>query len=209
MELSQAIKQRRMVRSFSPEPVPDDLIDTLISYARKAPSAGNTTGWAAITLTDQRSMSLLWDAVTDAEWRAMSDRWRGLSKAPAAIIMLTDPANYTGRYSMPDKYASGLGNPPHGGGEGAWDVPYWFVDAGYASMLIMLGACEAGVGTLFLGNFRGERQLKEAFDIPDSWRYVGTILLGYDDGNGYPSPSVKKKRKNLVFNGHWQQEGSA
>ncbi len=208
MELSEAIKKRRMVRSFSPESIPDELIDRLISYARNAPSAGNTAGWAAIALTDQHSMSLLWDAVTDTEWRATSKRWEGLSKAPAAIVMLANPANYTSRYSMPDKSASGLGNPPHGGGEDSWPVPYWFVDAGSASMLIMLGAHEAGIGSLFLGNFRGEKRLKETLGIPDSWRYIGTILLGYDDGNDYASQSVKNRRNNLVFHGRWQQENN-
>ena len=195
-----------MVRSFSAKPIPGDTIDALISYARKAPSAGNTPGWAAITLTDTHSMSLFWDAVTDAEWRATSRRWNGLSKAPAAIVMLTNPINYTDRYSMPDKSSSGLGNPPHGDGESAWPVPYWFVDAGFASMLIMLGAQEAGLGALFLGNFRGEGRLKEVLGIPDPWRYAGTILLGYDDGNGHASPSIKNKRANLVFNGRWQEQ---
>ena len=42
------------------------------------------------------------------------------------------------------------------GQEVEWVVPYWYVDAAFATMTLLLGATEAGIGAAFLGNFRGE-----------------------------------------------------
>ncbi|MHB8263866.1 MAG: nitroreductase family protein [Acidimicrobiales bacterium] len=205
MDLSSIINSRRMVRSFSERPLPAGMTTKLASYARAAPSAGNTSGWKAIILEDPYALSSFWKATTDPGWRSRSKRWNGLSRAPAAIVMLTDPKQYTDRYSLPGKVSSGLGTPPNGGGEGAWPIPYWFVDAGFAAMLIMLGATEAGIGSLFLGNFRGESELKELLGIPEPWRHVGTILLGYPDGKDYPSSSIKYRphTEDTICYGRW------
>ncbi len=205
VDIPDIINARRMVRSFSGRPLPAGMTTKLVSYARAAPSAGNTSGWRAIILEDQDSISSFWQAVTDAEWRAKSKRWNGLSRAPAAVVLLTNPKCYTDRYSLPDKISAGLGNPPDGGSEQAWPIPYWYVDAGFAAMLIMLGATDAGLGSLFLGNFRGEPELKRLLGIPEPWRHVGTVLIGYPDGNDYPSPSVRNHPgpNDRIYYGRW------
>ena len=42
MELQDALRRRKMVRSFRREPVPEDLIDWVIASVVHAPSAGYT-----------------------------------------------------------------------------------------------------------------------------------------------------------------------
>ena len=51
MELLQAIKERRTIRRFKPEPVPKELLEQLIKDAMWAPSAMNTQPWKFIVLT--------------------------------------------------------------------------------------------------------------------------------------------------------------
>src|ERR1700681_2867237 len=108
MELSDAVHRRRMVRSFSPDPVPADVVDGVLELACSAPTAGNTGGWDAVVLVGPEETAAFWDATTTADWRARSRRWAGLSRAPVVVAMFVDPDAYQARYRQPDKEASGL-----------------------------------------------------------------------------------------------------
>ncbi len=177
MELSDAVRRRRMVRSFSGDPVPAEVLDGVLELACSAPSAGNTGGWDAVVLAHPEETAVFWDATTTADWRARSRRWPGLARAPVVVALFVDPDAYRARYGAPDKQASGLGSlgteESESGSAGAsgaagasgsrhinaWPVPYWFVDGGFAAMVMLLAATDAGLGACFLGNFRGESAL--------------------------------------------------
>jgi nitroreductase len=85
-------------------------------------------------------------------------------------------------------------------------VPYWFVDTGFAALLLLLGAVDAGLGACFLGNFRGEEALAAALGVPDDRRYAGTVLLGEPGGDDPPSASLARGRRraeDVVHRGRW------
>jgi nitroreductase len=202
MELSDAVGRRRMVRSFSSDPVPAHVVDGVLELACSAPTAGNTRGWDAVVLVGPDETAAFWDAPTTADWRARSRRWAGLSRAPVVVAMFVDPDAYQARYRLPDKEASGLGH----GGPGAWPVPYWFVDGAFAAMVMLLAATDAGLGACFLGNFRGETALRGALGVPDGHRYVGAVLMGRPAGDDPPSPSLargRRPRSETVHRGRW------
>jgi nitroreductase len=201
MELADAVRRRRMVRSFSGEPVPTSVLDGVLELACSAPSAGNTGGWDAVVLAGQEETSSFWDATTTADWRARSRRWPGLARAPVIVALFVDPDAYRARYREPDKRDSGLGddNDP-------WPVPYWFVDGGFAAMVMLLAATDARLGACFLGNFRGEAALRGALGVPDDRRYVGAVLMGEAGGPDPPSSSLARggrHRAEVVHRGHW------
>ena len=50
MELTEAIRSRRMVRSFAADPIDRDTVDGILQAALRAPSAGNTRGVAWLIL---------------------------------------------------------------------------------------------------------------------------------------------------------------
>ena len=50
MELSDAVRRRRMVRAFTEAPVDPATVDHLVDLARRAPSAGHSQGWAFVVL---------------------------------------------------------------------------------------------------------------------------------------------------------------
>jgi nitroreductase len=214
MELSDAVVGRRMVRSFSGEPVPVELLDHVLDLACRAPSAGNTGGWDAVVLVGPNETSTFWDATTTADWRARSRRWPGLSLAPVVVPLFVDPDAYRARYAESDKEASGLGAPVsdieatgvEATGADPWPVPYWFVDGGFAVMVMLLAAADAGLGACFLGNFRGEAALRTALGVPDDRRYVGAVLMGAAGGDDAPSPSLARGRRRaseVVHRGRW------
>jgi nitroreductase len=85
-------------------------------------------------------------------------------------------------------------------------VPYWFGDAAFATMALLLRATEAGLGACFLGSFRGEEALLGALGVPPDWRLFGTVLLGYPDGADHRSPSLSRPGPSAatrVHRGRW------
>ncbi|MHB8681155.1 MAG: nitroreductase family protein [Acidimicrobiales bacterium] len=201
MELADAVRRRRMVRSFEPEPLPPDVLRTLLTLALGAPSAGNLGGWEAVVLEGPEQTAAFWDATTTEDWRRRSRRWDALRHAPVVVVLFADPDAYPARYREPDKAASGLGE-----GVAAWPIPYWHVDAGFAALLLLLGAVDAGLGACFLGNFRGEDRLADVLGVPAGRRYVGAVLLGRPGDDDPPSTSASRPRRTVdeVFHrGKW------
>ena len=65
MELQEAVRTRRMIRSYDPDrPVPRDTLEMLLKLAIRAPSAGHTQGWRFLVLDDITSRSRFWTATT-------------------------------------------------------------------------------------------------------------------------------------------------
>jgi nitroreductase len=192
--------RRRMVRSFSGRQLAPGVADRIVHRAASAPSAGNTGGWATVVLEGPGQTAPFWEATTTESWRSQSRRWPGLSRAPVVVVLFADPAAYLARYSAPDKAGSGLQIAD------AWPIPYWFVDAGMAIMLLLLAAVEAGLGACFLGNFRGEADLRLALGVPGHLRYVGAVLVGEPAGEDPPSTSTARGGRrvdDVVHRGAW------
>ena len=178
-----------MCRSFSTTPLDHDLVMALTDDALRAPSAGNSQGVAVLVLEDDAHRSAYWMASTDAAWREQSKRYRAMSRAPVIVLVLCSPLIYVNRYAAPDKASSGLG-----ASEEVWLVPYWYGDAAFATMALLLGAASEELGAAFLGTFRNEENTLKACEVPDSWRLFGTVLLGHPDGDDHPSASLQRTR---------------
>ena len=199
MELSEAVRRRRMTRNFSGRPLDPDVVDTLLADALRAPSAGNTQGCELVVLTGPVETARYWEATTDEAWRSRSGRFEGLSRAPVVVLPFADPEAYAARYREPDK-ARPDGTPVE------WVVPFWFVDAAHLSMTLLLGAADRRIGAAFLGNFRGEESLRTALGVPERFRWLGAVLLGEAARPDPPSTSLARGRRpfaEVVHRGGW------
>jgi nitroreductase len=198
MELTDAVRRRRMVRAYEARPVPRELVDHLVDLARRAPSAGNTQPWAFVVLEEAQT-SRLWDVSYPVDQRA-GFRWRGLFDAPVVVIPLVSADSYVTRYAEPDKAGSGLGETTD-----AWPVPYWWVDGGMAVQTLLLAAVDAGLGALFFGLFEHERPVLDALGVPSGWRAPGAVTLGWPAPDE-PGLSVNRPRPPLddvLHRGGW------
>lgn len=191
MELTQALRRRRMVRSFRPEALPADEVDAVLDLARRAPAAGNTSAVSWLVLDRPDDVARYWDATLPAARRA-GFRWQGLLRAPVLVVLCTSPQAYVDRYAEDDKAQTGLGR-----GVDAWSVPYWWVDAGMVAQNLLLLAQERGWGACLFGPFDHEGALKAAFGIPDDLRTVATIALGHPGGGDEPGRSASRRRPPL------------
>ena len=59
MDFDELIRDRRSVRAFRPDPVPDEVVDRLLAAAVRAPSAGNLQAWEFVVVRDQETKRLL------------------------------------------------------------------------------------------------------------------------------------------------------
>lgn len=201
MDFDWVVRRRRMVRAFRDEAVPPGVLDCILDVATRSPSAGNSGGWHLVVLEGPEQTGAFWEATTTPDWRIRSRRWEGLARAPVVVALFTSPDAYLERYAEDDKRASGLG-----AGEGAWPVPYWFVDAGMASMALLLAVTDADLGACFLGNFRGESTLASSLGVPAGWRYAGAVVIGHAADDDAPSASLSRGRRQrdvVVHRGRW------
>jgi len=191
-----------MCRSFSPEPVDQAVLEGILAAALRSPTAGNTGGTAWVVLNGPDQTPAYWEATTDSRWRAANPEWaRGLMRAPVVLLSYASAGAYLARYSEPDKARSALGS-----SEAAWPVPYWFGDAAFGVMAVLLCAVEAGLGACVLGNFRGEHALAGALGVPEEWRLFCAVVLGRPAGGDRKSRSLDRPTTPItdrVHRGGW------
>lgn len=189
-----------MTRAFLPDPISHDVLEAVVDAGRRAPSAGNSQGFAFVVLEGLSQTSRYWDA-------SLPERepfgFPGLLVAPALVIVLAHPQAYVARYAEPDKSATGLGE-----GADRWPVPYWTVDAAFAAMLIQLAAIDAGLGVLFFGPFDHEGDVLRALDVPDDHEAIGTIALGWPDTkrdtrSGTSASRARREKSEVIHWGRW------
>ena len=176
------VQGRRMCRSFKTDPVEPAVVEGLLRLAQRAPAAGNTQGWQFLVLDEATAVKRYWEACLPS-WRRDSFPWPGLLLAPVLIVPCAEAGAYLRRYGEADKVARISASPAERTGLGqsveAWGVPYWLVDTAMATMTVLLGAVDAGLGACLFGQFEHEAAVRAAFSVPASEQPVGTIALGW------------------------------
>ena len=200
MQFTDVVQQRRMVRRFRSDQVPSSVIDELLRLAERAPSAGNTWGTHFVVLSGTAETSRYWD-VTLPQQRRSDFAWPGLLQAPVIVLPCGDAAAYVDRYSEDDKAHSGLGEDVRD-----WPIPYWHVDTAMATMTLLHGAVDVGLGALFFGLFGHEAAICREFGIPESVRPIGAVAIGVADEGDRTSRSAARGRpplESFVHRGGW------
>ena len=203
MEFVRAVESRRMTRSFSKEPVSHELIFSLIDLGSRSPSAGKTQGWSVLVLQGD-DVAEYWNLTLPAHKRE-NFAWPHLLDAPVIMLPFANPLAYVERYGEADKEHTGLG-----AGVEAWPTPYWTIDASFAVMTMLLGAQDAGLGTLFFAVFNGAAEMRKHFGVPSELELLGAIALGWPNTaattprNGRSAARQRKDASEIAHFGRWQ-----
>jgi FMN reductase [NAD(P)H] len=170
VEFRKVLSQRRMVRHYVAEPVPEDVLERILGSVRHAPSAGFSQGQRLVVVTEadrRRAIARLLEE--EAHVAEGYEPW--LSSAPVHVVVCTREADYHDRYRKEDKLVEG--------NEIEWPVPYWFVDAGAAMMALLMAAIDEGLASGFLGvPSEKQAEFRRLLDIPDDVAVVGMATLG-------------------------------
>lgn len=205
MDFQDVVRRRRMVRNFEQRPVPAEIVQRILDNGRRAPSAGFSQGFEFLLLDEPEQVGRYWQAVFPEECRHYRDDhgrtavfpWPGLFNAPVIIVPFAHKRTYLDRYAEPDKGWTDRD-------EGRWPAPFWLIDTGFAAMLMLLSAVDAGLGALFFG-IADEGAFRTAFGVPDDYQPIGAIALGYPAADR-PSGSLRRGRRPLetmVHRGRW------
>ena len=176
VEFKDVLKRRRMIRAYEPKPIPPDTLERIVETIRRAPSAGFSQGQRLVVVTEDEHRRQFAAAVGE-EFYVGQGFAPWISGAAALVVVCAREEDYHERYRQPDKLADGE--------EIEWPVPYWYVDAGAAAMLVLLAAIDEGLAAGVFG-VPSERMetVRELLTLPDDVRIVEVITLGYAGEDG-------------------------
>jgi nitroreductase len=199
MEFQEVIRRRRMVRNYDPSrPVPDAVVERLLANALRAPSAGFSQGWAFLVLSTPEERDRFWAATVPES--DQTDSWlRDMRNAPLLVVPLSHKQAYLDRYAEQDKGWTDRD-------EARWPVPYWDIDAGFATLLMLLTAVDEELGACFFGVPPDQTaSFRSAFGVPAEFTPIGCVAVGYPAPDRR-SPSLRRGHRpveEVVHRGSW------
>jgi len=175
MDLMEAIKGRRSIRKYKPDPVSEEALRVLMEAVRWAPSWANTQCWEVIIVRDPNMKSALANTLTKTNPSLSS-----MTEAPLVIVLCGK------------KGVSGFKK-----GEAATVKGDWLMfDTGIAMQTLCLTAHSLGLGTVVVGLF-DHKKAEEILGVPQNAEIVAMTPLGYPAVEG--SAPKRKEPSEFVF----------
>ena len=190
-----------MVRAYSPDPVPRETLERIANTIRRAPSGGFSQGQRFVVVTDPDTRAAIAEAVGE-EYYVEQGFAPWISGAAALMVVCAREEDYHERYRRPDKV-------DEQGEEIEWPVPYWYVDAGKAAMLVLLAAIDEGLaGGVFGVPAERMSRVRDLLGLPDDVALVEVITLGHaaeDAASDRLSSRGTRPRKPLAELVRWER----
>jgi len=175
MNLMEAIKGRRSIRKYRPDPIPEEVLRAVLEAVRWSPSWANTQCWEVIIVKDPKTKSEL--AAT-------------LAKGNPAIASMTDAPLLL--VLCGKKGSSGYYK-----GQAATVKGDWLMfDTGLAMQNLCLAAHSQGLGTVVIGLF-DHKKVEEILGVSQEAEVVAMTPLGYPSAEG--STPKRKEISGFVF----------
>jgi len=169
MHFEELVMRRRTVRRFEDAPVDRSVLETIARPAQRTPSAGFSPGQRVVIVTEREQRRRVAETCGEAGYaEAGFGNW--VSECAAQFIPCVSEQIYHRRYQEADKLDDD-------GREIDWPTPYWWIDAGKTSMVLMLAAHDAGLAAGFAGP-QDVPALKRVLGLPDEFHPVGVIPVG-------------------------------
>ena len=185
MQVMEAIKGRRSVRSFLSDPVTDEQLNFILEAARWAPSWANTQAREFIVVKDQ--------ATKEALSRTLSPNnpsTDAMVQAPIVIAAL-------GRKGLAGFKKGALST----------KLGDWFMfDVALALQNLTLAAHSQGLGTVHVGAMRQE-EAEEILQVPEGYSLIELIPLGRPAV--MPGPTPRKELSEIVHLDRYGQKWGA
>lgn len=193
MEFAELVMKRRTVRRFEDTPVEREVLEKIARLAQHVPSAGFSQGQRLVIVTDAAQRRAVAETCGESGYAAIGmGSW--ISECAAQFIPCVSEAIYHRRYQEPDKV-------DEDGREMSWPTPYWWVDIGKTSMVVMLAAHDAGLAAGFAGVF-DVAACKALLGLPDEFHPIGVIPVGRPLPD-VRSPSLKRGWVPFEDYAHW------
>lgn len=164
------IATRVSVRAYTDQPVPDEMIETMLRAGMAAPSAMNAQPWEFVVVKEKATLEQLAGQLPYAKM---------LAKAPLAIVVCAQTRSSRGDGSV-------------------WENPYWEHDASAATENILLAAHALGLGAVWTASIDDlGLKVSETLGIPAHVSPLCVIAIGYPAEN--PAPKDKWKPEKIHY----------
>jgi nitroreductase len=185
MEVLEAIKTRRSIRHYKPDPVDDKTLETVLEAARRAPSWKNRQCWRFIVVRDTRRKAELAGTLLKMK------RDDTLDDNPAARAVKTAPIVIVA--------GAELGKSGYSSGKPDTDKGDWYMfDVALAMQNLALAAHALGLGTVIVGAFDAKKAA-EILEIPGGFCVVAMTPLGFPDPEHEGKATRRKELSEIVF----------
>jgi nitroreductase len=155
----------RSVRSYRAEPLPDDLVSTLVAAAQSAPSSSNLQLWSVVAVTDP---------VRKASLAELAGNQTHIVKAPLLLVWIADLAR---AHAIAEEAAAPI--------EGFAYLESFLaasVDAALAAQNALNAAESLGFGTVFIGGMRNKpEEVSALLTLPPQAVALFGLLVGRPD----------------------------
>jgi nitroreductase len=176
MDVFEAIKNRRSIRQYKPDPVDDETVKKVLEAAHWAPSWGNQQCWRFVVVRDPKIKSQIADTlnkiIIDTE-QVENAAASSIRQAPVLIVICAE------------KSQAGLsadGKPQNDKGE------FWYMfDIALAVQNLTLAAHASGLGTVIVGGF-DIKKVENILGVPAGCTVVTMTPLGIPAQKGQVSP---------------------
>jgi len=156
MDLFEVIEKRRSIRSYKPNPIPNEHLKKILEAARLAPSGKNRQPWRFVVVRDAERKEKLAEA-------AMNQMF--IAEADVVVVALSDPTVY-----------SSIG--------GKRRIPY-LQDPMIAIEHMVLAATSLGYGTCWIGAFN-EGEVKRIINAPEKLAVIALLPIGVPNESPSP-----------------------
>jgi nitroreductase len=186
MDIASTIRERHSCRSYSPEPVSEDVLKKIVEAAGQAPSPLNSQPWRFFAVTNEEFKTRVYqEGVRYKKVLLEKTKWGWLEKYDLEFIK-----------NVPLMIAV-VGNPKRSGADSFMEETgnAWRDACGAAIQNLMLAAKAEGLSTLWFTMF-DKGTLKEMLGIEGPAVPLALVFVGKADGN---TPVMPKKSVDEVI----------
>ena len=178
MTFPEILQKRRAIRDFEDKEVPLKVVEEILQESTLAPSASNNQPCRFVVVQCRKAITNL---SNESKANLLRDHNDGKISLKTEYVSLLQSGNFNVFYNAPCLiYITG-----------AKSVGSLDVDAALAASYIMFSAASRGMGTCWvaLGANIRDPQLRAELGLPDNYRIVAPIILGYP--RVIPAPSER------------------
>jgi nitroreductase len=181
MDTLDAIKNRRSIRKYKPDPVDEKTLNTVLDAARLAPSWDNSQCGRFIVVRDSNTKAQIAETIIPHPLLGSNPAQNAVKAAPVLIV------------ACAEKGVSGYfqGKAPAGN-----EKDWYMFDLALAMENLVLAATSLGLGTVHVGLFDAGK-VASILGVPDSFCVVEMTPLGYPEYQ--PKPRPRKEMSEIVF----------
>ena len=173
MDIYDAIRTRRSVRAYRPDPIPEEVLTRVLDAARLAPSAGNGQPTRLILVTDPGAKQKL---------AALCAHQSFIAEAPIVVVACGLRMNLRSGAAKPEYRV--------------------LIDGSIATDHLTLAARAEGLGTCWIGVV-GSEDIKRYLGLPEDADVVAVTPLGYPNGDAFTEPGRRIAMNEFIRWQRW------